>query len=135
MNYQSNYGSGPDNNSSYDPLTGAAIIARSHRESATSSYRNYCHCASGCYSFTGLNFLLYRFVNSSYRDSGNENGSSTPPSSPVIHESKAPDTEATLPVETEKPSQSEVEATDPGFSLVDYAPPLPQEGEGDLNHS
>lgn len=129
MNYQSNYGSGPDNNSSYDPYRGSYNSPEPPRKRNRAVIAIIATVLVVAILFTGLNFLLYRFVNSSYRDSGNENGSSTPPSSPVIHESKAPDTEATLPVETEKPSQSEVEATDPDFSLVDYAPPLPQEGK------
>ncbi|MDD4541652.1 MAG: trypsin-like peptidase domain-containing protein, partial [Eubacteriales bacterium] len=83
--------------------------------------------------FTGLNYLLYRFVNSSYRDGGPD-VDENPSQGPVIQTEpdEENETQESPPVGTEKPVQTEVDALDPDFSLVDYAPPLPQEGKETL---
>lgn len=131
-NQSPNYNSGSSNKSSYDPYRGNYQNPEPPNKGGHTVLAIIATIIVVAILFTGLNFLLYKFVNSSYRDGSIPGGGSDDPAPPVIQESEPEgenETEEPPPVETEKLEPSDVEVVNPDFSLVEYAPPLPQEGK------
>ena len=133
MNNQTpNYDSGSSNKSSYDPYSSNYYNQEPPQKRGPAVFAIIATVLVVAILFTGLNFLLYRYVNNSYRD-GNSNGDSNPSqTSPAIQQTEptgGTDSEDSPPLETEKPAQAENDAVNPNFSLAEFAPPLPQEGK------
>ncbi len=133
MNNQTpNYDSGSSNKSSYDPYSSNYYNQEPPQKRGPAVFAIIATVLVVAILFTGLNFLLYRYVNNSYRDS-NSNGDSHPgQTSPAIQQTEptgGTDSEDSPPLETEKPAQAENNAVNPNFSLAEFAPPLPQEGK------
>lgn len=133
MNNQTpNYDSGSSNKSSYDPYSSNFHNQEPPKKRGLAILAIVATVLAVAILFTGLNLLLYRFVNNTYRD-GNSNGDSNPSQRPPAIQESEPSggtaSEDPPPLETEKPVQTENDAMNPNFSLAEFAPPLPQEGK------
>lgn len=131
-NQSGNFNSGSSHKSSYDPYGGNYQKPEPPKKRSHAVFAIIATIIVVAILFTGLNFLLYTFVNNSYKGGNTEGGGDKDPAPPAIQESeteKEKETETLPPLETEKADQSEVEVVNPDFSLVEYAPPLPQDGK------
>ena len=119
MNNQTpNYDSGSSNKSSYDPYSSNYYNQEPPQKRGPAVFAIIATVLVVAILFTGLNFLLYRYVNNSYRD-GNSNGDSNPSqTSPAIQQTEptgGTDSEDSPPLETEKPAQAENDAVNPNL--------------------
>ncbi|NLV99038.1 MAG: trypsin-like serine protease [Clostridiaceae bacterium] len=133
MNMQTpNYDSGSSNKSSYDPYSNSYRNQEPPKRRGPAVIAIIATVLVVAILFTGLNLLLYRFVNKTYLD-GNSNGDSNPSQRPPAIQNTEPnsgtDSENPPPLQTEKPDQTESGVVNPNFSLEEFAPPLPQEGK------